>query len=204
MQIFISIIINLIILAVLLPLFYIYIAYKLREKLEKEAVSRAQAEIEDIVKEFNNTALSNIALLEDVIMRSRDASEELNNSYEFYKEIEKSDFLKKISYINNINTDSKTSSNIIDYEKNKINRNTAYVAKIREDKKSIENSVPETPKNSIQLIANDSLDNDIKKVYQSEAIINLYNSGLSEVEISNKLGLSITEIELAINMSKHN
>ncbi len=203
MQIFTSIIINLIILAVLLPLFYIYIAYKLRDKLEKEAVNRARIEIEGIVKEFNNTALSNITLLEDIIERSRDASKELNNSYEFYKEIEKSDFLKKISYINNISTDSKTSFNRINSDEEKINTKP-IITKIKETPKSIEVPIPESPKNSIQLVSNDSLDNDVKKVYQSEAIINLYDSGLSEVEIANKLGLSITEIELAIEMSKHN
>ena len=203
MQIFTSIIINLIILAVLLPLFYIYIAYKLRDKLEKEAVNRARIEIEGIVKEFNNTALSNITLLEDIIERSRDASKELNNSYEFYKEIEKSDFLKKISYINNISTDSKTSFNRINSDEEKINTKP-IITKIKETPKSIEVPIPENPKNSIQLVSNDSLDNDVKKVYQSEAIINLYDSGLSEVEIANKLGLSITEIELAIEMSKHN
>ena len=203
MQIFTSIIINLIILAVLLPLFYIYIAYKLRDKLEKEAVNRARIEIEGIVKEFNNTALSNITLLEDIIERSRDASKELNNSYEFYKEIEKSDFLKKISYINNISTDSKTSFNRINSDEEKINPKP-IITKIKETPKSIEVPIPENPKNSIQLVSNDSLANDVKKVYQSEAIINLYDSGLSEVEIANKLGLSITEIELAIEMSKHN
>ena len=53
MQIVISIIINIVILAVTLPLFYIYIVSKARERLEKETMSKAREEIEALVKEFN-------------------------------------------------------------------------------------------------------------------------------------------------------
>lgn len=78
MQIFISIIINVIILAVTLPLFYIYIVSKARERLEKETVSKAREEIEALVKEFNNIALSRISILEDAITRANKLAKDLN------------------------------------------------------------------------------------------------------------------------------
>ncbi|WP_297298292.1 hypothetical protein [uncultured Brachyspira sp.] len=78
MQIFISIIINVIILAVTLPLFYIYIVSKARERLEKETVSKAREEIEALVKEFNNIALSRISILEDAITRANKLTKDLN------------------------------------------------------------------------------------------------------------------------------
>ena len=79
MQIVISIIINIVILAVTLPLFYIYIVSKARERLEKETVSKAREEIEALVKEFNNIALSRISILEDSIVRANRLVKELNN-----------------------------------------------------------------------------------------------------------------------------
>ena len=79
MQIVISIIINIVILAVTLPLFYIYIVSKARERLEKEIMSKAREEIEALVKEFNNIALSRISILEDSIVRANRLVKELNN-----------------------------------------------------------------------------------------------------------------------------
>ncbi len=79
MQIFISIIINIIILAVTLPLFYIYIVSKARERLEKETMTKAREEIEALVKEFNNIALSRISILEDSIVRANRLVKELNS-----------------------------------------------------------------------------------------------------------------------------
>ena len=79
MQIVISIIINIVILAVTLPLFYIYIVSKARERLEKETMSKAREEIEALVKEFNNIALSRISILEDSIVRANRLVKELNN-----------------------------------------------------------------------------------------------------------------------------
>ena len=79
MQIVISIIINIVILAVTLPLFYIYIVSKARERLEKETMSKAREEIEALVKEFNNIALSRISILEDSIVRANRLIKELNN-----------------------------------------------------------------------------------------------------------------------------
>ena len=79
MQIVISIIINIVILAVTLPLFYIYIVSKARERLEKETMSKAREEIEALVKEFNNIALFRISILEDSIVRANRLVKELNN-----------------------------------------------------------------------------------------------------------------------------
>ena len=79
MQILIGIIINIVILAVVLPLFYVYIVSKARDRLEKETVSKAREEIEALVKEFNNIALSRISLLEDAIARAGKITNELNN-----------------------------------------------------------------------------------------------------------------------------
>ena len=80
MQILIHIIINIVILAVTLPLFYIYIVSKARERLEKETMSKAREEIEALVKEFNNIALSRISILEDSIVRANRLVKELNNN----------------------------------------------------------------------------------------------------------------------------
>ena len=78
MQIFISVIINIIILAVALPLFYIYIVSRARERLERETTSKAREEIEALVKEFNNIALSRISILEDAIERANELLKKMN------------------------------------------------------------------------------------------------------------------------------
>lgn len=113
MQIFISIIINVIILAVTLPLFYIYIVSKARERLEKETVSKAREEIEALVKEFNNIALSRISILEDAITRANKLAKDLNvqdtvaiNNYikkdsEEVKEVKKEEIKKEEVIIEN-------------------------------------------------------------------------------------------------------
>ena len=78
MQILISVIINIIILAVALPLFYIYIVSRARERLERETTSKAREEIEALVKEFNNIALSRISILEDAINRADELLKKMN------------------------------------------------------------------------------------------------------------------------------
>ncbi|WP_300369935.1 hypothetical protein [Brachyspira sp.] len=78
MQILISVMINIVILAVTLPLFYIYIVSKARDRLEKETMTKAREEIEALVKEFNNIALSRISILEDSIVRANRLIKELN------------------------------------------------------------------------------------------------------------------------------
>ena len=87
MQILISIIINVIILAVVMPLFYVYIVSRARERLEKEVIKKARDEIEALVKEFNNIALSRISLLEDAITRANNLNKELNEKDPQLKEL---------------------------------------------------------------------------------------------------------------------
>jgi len=78
MQIFIGIVINIVILTLTLIVFYIYIAYRLREKIENEAIKRVKDELEALVVEFNHTALVNITLLEDAIERADEAMKNEN------------------------------------------------------------------------------------------------------------------------------
>ncbi|MEI0581256.1 hypothetical protein [Brachyspira pilosicoli] len=78
MQILISVIVNIIILAVVIPLFYVYIVSRARERLEREVIKKARDEIEALVKEFNNIALSRISLLEDAINRANNLNKQLN------------------------------------------------------------------------------------------------------------------------------
>lgn len=78
MQIFIGIVINIVILTLTLIVFYIYIAYRLREKIENEAIKRVKDELESLVVEFNHSALVNITLLEDVIERANNAMKNEN------------------------------------------------------------------------------------------------------------------------------
>lgn len=71
MQIFLSIIVNIMILSVVLPLFYIFIVSKARERLERETTKKIEDELNALVHEFNRSAISNVALLEDAILRVR-------------------------------------------------------------------------------------------------------------------------------------
>ena len=87
MQILISVIINIIILAVVMPLFYIYVVSRARERLEKEMIKKARDEIEALVKEFNNIALSRISLLEDAIIRANNLNKQLNEKDPQIKEL---------------------------------------------------------------------------------------------------------------------
>lgn len=110
MQILISVIINLVILAVTLPLFYIYIVSRARERLEKETMSKAREEIEALVKEFNNIALSRISILEDSIVRAGRLVKELNG----VKDTDKNDkYTDKINNKQIIKEETKTEENNI-------------------------------------------------------------------------------------------
>ena len=117
MQILVSVIINIILLAVVLPLFYVYIVSKARERLEKETMSKAREEIEALVKEFNNIALSRISILEDAIVRANRLASELNGKN--YKEPikEKSSEDNQIDIVlteNNKNLESKNQGSTLD------------------------------------------------------------------------------------------
>lgn len=118
MQILVSVIINIVILAVVLPLFYVYIVSKARERLEKETMSKAREEIEALVKEFNNIALSRISILEDAIVRANRLSSELNGKNYNDAVKEKSSEDNQIDVVltenNNKNLESKNQGNQLD------------------------------------------------------------------------------------------
>ena len=157
MQILISIIINVIILAVVMPLFYIYIVSRARERLEKEVIKKARDEIEALVKEFNNIALSRISLLEDAITRASNLNKQLNEKDPQIKELKE----KKEANLNaNIKMkygDSQsTEKNILDI-------------KVEDDKKDITEENEEKNKESLNSNKeNNILDITIKKTEKTE------------------------------------
>mgnify|MGYP006956062723 CR=1 FL=1 len=171
MQIFISVIINIIILAVALPLFYIYIVSRARERLERETTSKAREEIEALVKEFNNIALSRISILEDAIERANELLKKMNIDNQNNNSEEKSEYtknnlniqIKDNEYINDANskeTENKNLNNI-----NNINNND----KIKENKIQIaenKNEIKEIKKENIKEFGrefNNRLNNDFRE-----------------------------------------
>lgn len=220
MQIFISVIINIIILAVALPLFYIYIVSRARERLERETTSKAREEIEALVKEFNNIALSRISILEDAINRANELLKKMN-----------------IGNQNNSNNPNNFNNNIIEEKKETTNNLNVKI----EDIENINNNKIENKKNEIQIIENK---NEIKKEFtrefgsglnresreelrnkldiafkkniynkvdktendkenektNNENIIKLYKEGFSKEEISKKLNCAMTEIDIVLDM----
>lgn len=220
MQIFISVIINIIILAVALPLFYIYIVSRARERLERETTSKAREEIEALVKEFNNIALSRISILEDAINRANELLKKMN-----------------IDNQNNSNYPNNFNNNIIEEKKETTNNLNVKI----EDIENINNNKIENKKNEIQIIENK---NEIKKEFtrefgsglnresreelrnkldiafkkniynkadktendkenektNNENIIKLYKEGFSKEEISKKLNCAMTEIDIVLDM----
>ena len=139
MQILISIIINVIILAVVIPLFYIYIVSRARERLEKEVIKKARDEIEALVKEFNNIALSRISLLEDAITRASNLNKQLIEKDPQIKELKE----KKEA---NLNTNIKmkygdsqaTEKNVLDI-KIEDNKNSVIEESIEQNKEALNN-----------------------------------------------------------------
>ena len=139
MQILISIIINVIILAVVIPLFYIYIVSRSRERLEKEVIKKARDEIEALVKEFNNIALSRISLLEDAITRASNLNKQLIEKDPQIKELKE----KKEA---NLNTNIKmkygdsqaTEKNVLDI-KIEDNKNSVIEESIEQNKEALNN-----------------------------------------------------------------
>ena len=220
MQIFISVIINIIILAVALPLFYIYIVSRARERLERETTSKAREEIEALVKEFNNIALSRISILEDAINRANELLKKMN-----------------IDNQNNSNNPNNFNNNIIEEKKETANNLNVKI----EDIENINNNKIENKKNEIQIIENK---NEIKKEFtrefgsglnkesreelrnkldiafkkniynksdktendkenektNNENIIKLYKEGFSKEQISKKLNCAMTEIDIVLDM----
>lgn len=192
MQILISVIINIIILAVALPLFYIYIVSRARERLERETTSKAREEIEALVKEFNNIALSRISILEDAINRADELLKKMNIDNQ-----DNNNEVKSKNHTNNLNIKIEDIENKIENIKefaNGLNKDFREELKNKLDiafKKNIYNKIDKTENK------NDNIENQ-KTI--NENIIKLYKEGFSKEEISKKLNCAITEIDIVIDM----
>ena len=199
MQILISVIINIIILAVALPLFYIYIVSRARERLERETTSKAREEIEALVKEFNNIALSRISILEDAINRADELLKKMNiynqdNNNEVKYKNHTNNLNIKIEDIEIIENKNETKKENIKEFANGLNKDFREELKNKLDiafKKNIYNKIDKTENK------NDNIENQ-KTI--NENIIKLYKEGFSKEEISKKLNRAITEIDIVIDM----
>lgn len=157
MQILISIIINVIILAVVMPLFYVYIVSRARERLEKEVIKKARDEIEALVKEFNNIALSRISLLEDVITRANNLNKQLNEKDPQFSQLKE----KKEATLN---------ANIkMKYDVSSLDEKNILDIKVEDDKKDITEENDEKNKESLNNNNNNNiLDITIEKTEKIE------------------------------------
>lgn len=156
MQILISIIINVIILAVVMPLFYVYIVSRARERLEKEVIKKARYEIEALVKEFNNIALSRISLLEDAITRANNLNKQLNEKDPQFSQLKE----KKEATLN---------ANIkMKYDVSSLDEKNILDIKVEDDKKDITEENDEKNKESLNNNNNNILDITIEKTEKIE------------------------------------
>lgn len=157
MQILISIIINVIILAVVMPLFYVYIVSRARERLEKEVIKKARDEIEALVKEFNNIALSRISLLEDAITRANNLNKQLNEKDPQFSQLKE----KKEATLN---------ANIkMKYDVSSLDEKNILDIKVEDDKKDITEENEEKNKESLNNNNNNNiLDITIEKTEKIE------------------------------------
>lgn len=192
MQILISVIINIIILAVALPLFYIYIVSRARERLERETTSKARDEIEALVKEFNNIALSRISILEDAINRANELLKKINDNEE-----NKNGLNIKIEDKENIEN---IKPNI---EKEEIKKNEIQITENKlkkESREELRNKLDMVIKNNINIKTENKNDNAENEKTINENIIKLYKEGFSKEQISKKLNCAITEIDIVIDI----
>lgn len=216
MQIFISVIINIIILAVALPLFYIYIVSRARERLERETTSKAREEIEALVKEFNNIALSRISLLEDAINRANELLKKMNidtqnnNSEDIASNLNLNIQIKDNENLENVNDNDK----IVENKENEIqiieNKNETKKENIKELNGEFNNELREELRNKLDIAIKknifnkDKIENKNDKMENEKTnnanIIKLYKEGFSKEEISKKLNCAMTEIDIVLDM----
>ena len=217
MQIFISVIINIIILAVALPLFYIYIVSRARERLERETTSKAREEIEALVKEFNNIALSRISILEDAINRANELLKKMNidnknNFNNFNNNVEEkketaNNLNVKIEDIENknINNNDKIKENKIQIIENKNEIKKEFTREFgsglnRESREELRNKLDIAFKKNIYNKADKTENDKENEKTNNENIIKLYKEGFSKEEISKKLNCAMTEIDIVLDM----
>ena len=216
MQIFISVIINIIILSVALPLFYIYIVSRARERLERETTSKAREEIEALVKEFNNIALSRISILEDAINRAnellkkRNIDNQNNNSEDIANNLNLNIQIKDNENLENVNDNDK----IVENKENEIqiieNKNETKKENIKELNREFNNESREELRNKLDIAIKknifnkDKIENKNDKMENEKTnnanIIKLYKEGFSKEEISKKLNCAMTEIDIVLDM----
>ena len=229
MQILISVIINIIILAVALPLFYIYIVSRARERLERETTSKAREEIEALVKEFNNIALNRISILEDAINRANELLKKMNIDNQNNNIEENSEY--NINSLNIKIEDSKKLENLDNNDnntkeieiKNTISNNKEFNNRLNKNglNKETREELREELRNKLDLAIKKNLHNknnenkaedknnekndetEIKKT-NNENIIKLYREGFSKEQISKKLNCTMTEIDIVIDMENIN
>ena len=206
MQILISVIINIIILAVALPLFYIYIVSRARERLERETTSKAREEIEALVKEFNNIALSRISILEDAINRADELLKKMNIDNQ-----DNNNEVKSKNHTNNLNIKIEDIENKESEIQIIENKNETKKENIKEFANGLNKDFREELKNKLDIAFKKNIYNKIEKTENkndnienqktiNENIIKLYKEGFSKEEISKKLNRSITEIDIVIDM----
>lgn len=214
MQILISVIINIIILAVALPLFYIYIVSRARERLERETTSKAREEIEALVKEFNNIALSRISILEDAINRADELLKKMNIDNQ-----DNNNEVKSKNHTNNLNIKIEDIENKIENKKSEIqiieNKNETKKENIKEFSvefnSGLNKAFREELRNKLDIVFKKNIYNKIDKTENkndnienqktiNENIIKLYKEGFSKEEISKKVNCAITEIDIVIDM----
>ena len=224
MQIFISVIINIIILAGALPLFYIYIVSRARERLERETTSKAREEIEALVKEFNNIALSRISLLEDAINRANELLKKTNidnrnnNSEDIASNLNLNIQIKDNENLDNLNNkeienkDKINNNEKINESKIQIieNKNETKKENIKELNRKFNNELREELRNKLDIAIKknifnkDKIENKNDKMENektnNENIIKLYKEGFSKEEISKKLNCAMTEIDIVLDM----
>ena len=210
MQIFISVIINIIILAVALPLFYIYIVSRARERLERETTSKAREEIEALVKEFNNIALSRISILEDAINRANELLKKMNidnqNNFNNFNNFN-NDIEEKKETTNNLNVKIEDIENInnnkIENKKNDIKKEFTREfgsGLNRESREELRNKLDIAFKKNIYNKADKTENDKENEKTNNENIIKLYKEGFSKEEISKKLNCTMTEIDIVLDM----
>lgn len=217
MQIFISVIINIIILAVALPLFYIYIVSRARERLERETTSKAREEIEALVKEFNNIALSRISILEDAINRANELLKKMNidnqNNSNNFNNSNNNVEEKSKNPTNNLNVKIEDiNNNKIENKKNEIqiikNKNEIKKEFTREFGSGLNRESREELRNKLDIAFKKNIYNKVDKTENdkenektnNENIIKLYKEGFSKEQISKKLNCAMTEIDIVLDM----
>ncbi len=178
MSILYSVLAVVVVLAIVLPLFYVYIISKARERLEREVIFGVREDINALVREFNKLSLSNIGMLESLTLRSE----------EILREIEQKEAKLKIKRTTSA-TVNMTNSDTNSLEK-KSNSRLSYNQEIEARKDSSYVS---------------RVDNDIEKELvisnQENTIFDMHNLGYSPAEIALKINRPTGEVELILSMN---